>query len=289
VRTKRFLVRRPAPWLNGEARSARCSLRHAERTWRKTGLAVHEQIFEDEINKRNFILEKAKTSYYNAELNECRSNPRALYKIINSLSGSDVVKPLPPHDDPATLADEFATFFHDKVARSRDDTAAADAPEACPADAWDSLFLTDRTDDDLLSAFEPVPSEVIKNIIVSSPSTSCALDPIPTWLLKKVLAVLLEPLTRIVNLSLSSGRFPSAWKNAIISPLLKKPSLDPKILLNYRPIAFLPFSGKLIERSVASQLNDHLATNSVLSDYQSAYRIGHSIETLLISLLNDLL
>lgn len=124
---------------------------------------------------------------------------------------------------------------------------------------------------------------------MSSPSTSCALDPIPTWLLKKVLAVLLEPLTRIVNLSLSSGRFLSAWKNAIISPLLKKPSLDPKILLNYRPIAFLPFSGKLIERSVAIQLNYHLATNSVLSDYQSAYRIGHSIETLLISLLNDLL
>lgn len=101
--------------------------------------------------------------------------------------------------------------------------------------------------------------------------------------------MLLEPLTRIVNLSLSSGRFPSAWKNAIISPLLKKPSLDPKILLNYRPIAFLPFSGKLIERSVAIQLNDHLTTKSVLSDYQSAYRIGHSIETLLISLLNDLL
>ena len=101
--------------------------------------------------------------------------------------------------------------------------------------------------------------------------------------------MLLEPHTRIDNLSLSSGRFRSAWKNAIISPLLKKPSFDPKLLLNYRPIAFLPFSGKLIERSVAIQPNDPLAANSVLSDYESANRICHSTETLLISLLNDLL
>jgi hypothetical protein len=70
---------------------------------------------------------------------------------------------------------------------------------------------------------------------------------------------------------------------------LKKPSLDPKLLLNYRPITFLSFSGKLIELSVAIQLNNHFAVNSVLSDNQSSYRIGHSIETLIISQLNDLL
>jgi hypothetical protein len=92
-----------------------------------------------------------------------------------------------------------------------------------------------------------------------------------------------------VNLSLSTGRFPSAWKHALISPLLKRPSLDPNLLAHYQPIAFLPFVSKLIERAATFQLNEHLSTHTVLSPYQSAYRAGHSIETLLISVTNDLL
>jgi hypothetical protein len=92
-----------------------------------------------------------------------------------------------------------------------------------------------------------------------------------------------------VNLSLSSGRFPSAWKHALISPLLKKPSLDPNLLAHYRPIAFLPFVSKLIKRAAAFQLNGTLSMHTVLSPYQFVRRAGHSIETLLLSVTNDLL
>ena len=118
--------------------------------------------------------------------------------------------------------------------------------------------------------------------ILSLPSTSCCLDPPPTSLLKKFLSTLLI-------LSLLPGCFPSAWKHALISPLLKKPSLDQNLLAHYRSIAFLPFGSKLIERATALQLNEHLSTYAVLSPYQSAYRAGHSIETLLLSVTNDLL
>ena len=85
--------------------------------------------------------------------------------------------------------------------------------------------------------------------ILSLPSTSCCLDPPPTSLLKKILSTLLIPLTSIVNLSFLPGCFPSAWKHALISPLLKKPSLDQNLLAHYRSIAFLPFGSKLIERA----------------------------------------
>jgi hypothetical protein len=60
-------------------------------------------------------------------------------------------------------------------------------------------------------------------------------------------------------------------------------------LAHYRPIAFLPFVSKLIERAAAFQLNEHLSAHAVLSPYQYAYRAGHSIETLLLSVTNDLL
>ncbi len=60
-------------------------------------------------------------------------------------------------------------------------------------------------------------------------------------------------------------------------------------MAHYRPIAFLPFVSKLIERAAAFQLNEHLPTHTVLSPYQFAYRAGHFIETLLLSVTNDLL
>ena len=37
------------------------------------------------------------------------------------------------------------------------------------------------------------------------------------------------------------------------------------------------------------QLASHLSTHSLLSIYQSAYRSGHSTETVLLCILNDLL
>jgi len=291
LRTKRIVLRQPAPWLTGAIRAARCELRHAERTWKATRLTIHEQIFEYKMERRNYLLERAKASYFNTKVQDCGSDQRSLYKIVNSLSGKSLIKALPKHSNPRELATVFAEFFRDKIANSRMelDAAAASLPEIGPPDEWDECFLSRHTESDRLSCFEALSTEAVKRIILSSPSTSCCLDPLPTSLLKTILPTLLTPLTSIVNLSLLSGRFPSAWKHALISPLLKKPSLDPNVLAHYRPISFLPFVSKLIERATALQLNEHLSTYTVLSPYQSAYRAGHSIETLLLSVTNDLL
>ena len=50
-----------------------------------------------------------------------------------------------------------------------------------------------------------------------------------------------------INLSLQLGYVPQVFKVAVIKPLLKKPSLDPDILANYRPISNLPFISKILE------------------------------------------
>ena len=123
---------------------------------------------------------------------------------------------------------------------------------------------------------------------MSSPSKSCSLDPIPTTLLKDHLCVLLPLITRIVNLSLGS-LFPSSLKKSIISPLLKKPSLDPEVMNYYRPVSNLPFISKVIEKAVAHQLNDHLVSNDLYEIYQSAYKRLHSKETELLMMQNDIL
>jgi hypothetical protein len=53
-------------------------------------------------------------------------------------------------------------------------------------------------------------------------------------------------------------------KHAMVTPLLKNPTLDASDLGNYRPVSNLSFLSKLIERIVAAELMDHLAAFDVL-------------------------
>src|SRR6218665_993282 len=65
--------------------------------------------------------------------------------------------------------------------------------------------------------------------------------------LMKDCASFLDPIiTKIINLSLSTGSSPLLFEHSLVTPLLKKPSLDKEILSNYRPaVSNLSFISKL--------------------------------------------
>jgi len=71
-------------------------------------------------------------------------------------------------------------------------------------------------------------------------------------------------------------------KASVISPPLKKPTLDKDQLSIYRPISNLSLISKIIERVVKSQLTDHLMSNGLHNPHQSAYCKHHSTETALL-------
>ena len=140
-----------------------------------------------------------------------------------------------------------------------------------------------------LHFFEPVSMQCVKNTILQSSQKTCSLDLLPTSLFVECLEQLLPAVTAVINQSLHTGVFPSVFKEAIIKPLLKKPSLDPNSLKNYRPISNLSFLSKVTEKIILSQLSAYLNANNFFPTSQSAYRPGHSTETALLNMMNDIL
>ena len=128
----------------------------------------------------------------------------------------------------------------------------------------------------------------MKWVISKMKTKSCKLDVLPTFKLKELIEDFLPVITRIVNLSLADGKFPSDWKNAQIRPLLKKKGMG-LIAKSYRPVSNLPFLAKVIESVVLDQMNAHCDEHKVIPDYQSTYHANYSCETALVELVNDIL
>ena len=100
-----------------------------------------------------------------------------------------------------------------------------------------------------LSFLQTTTQEEVWKIICISPSKGC------THLDHQDKNELLPTIIDIINSSLRSSDVPTSMKSAVVTPLLKKATLDPEILKNYRPFSNLSFVSKVLERVVA-QLHD---------------------------------
>ncbi|CAB3991372.1 Hypothetical predicted protein [Paramuricea clavata] len=96
--------------------------------------------------------------------------------------------------------------------------------------------------------------------------------------IKDALPYILPTLTQIVNCSLETGVFPTAWKKAEVIPLLKEG--DYEIPNNNRPVSLLVAASKICERVVLKQLTEYMTKKKKFTKHQSGNRKLHSTETL---------
>ena len=57
---------------------------------------------------------------------------------------------------------------------------------------------------------------------------------------------------------------------------------------DYRHVANLSFISKIFEKAIATQIHSHLINNDIVDNFQSAYKTGHSCETALLRVYNDI-
>ena len=126
------------------------------------------------------------------------------------------------------------------------------------------------------------PDEVGKIVAELKNSSAFGLDNIDTFAVKLIKTEIVPALTHIINLSISSQKFPQYWKSSKIIPLHKKEDLlNPK---NYRPVAIVPIFSKVLERIIFNQLVQYLQENELLHPNHHAYRAFHNTTTALIQM-----
>ena len=87
----------------------------------------------------------------------------------------------------------------------------------------------------------------------------------------------------------ASNIVPTSLKQAVLSPLLKKPLLDHELYPNFRPVSNLQFISKSIEKVVSVRVLDHIHENGLQECLQSVYKEHHSCETALVCVQNNIL
>ena len=193
---------------------------------------------------------ESKNSYLTNKFNNCNGDQRKIYSLIDEVTYGKI-NPGSLFPDGDNLPFEFGKFFGEKVDRINNSIK-----ETLEKDNISSPFNNDilSMQAGQFNSFSPLSEVDVHSLITSSKSKSSIIDPIPTKLLKSCLDVLISPIKHIVNKSLISGSLPQNWKNAIVSPLLKKSGLDLE-LSNYRPVSNLPFYQRLSKKQPFHKFN----------------------------------
>ena len=114
-------------------------------------------------------------------------------------------------------------------------------------------------------------------------SKASGLDSIDTFILKLIRPHIFPAITHMVNLPITSLKFPFQYKKAKVVPLIKgssSPVTNPK---SYRQVALLPVAIKILERVVHTQIMDYMETNKLWHSSHHAYRSHRSTTTAMLS------
>lgn len=131
--------------------------------------------------------------------------------------------------------------------------------------------------------FSPVTSDEVKSIVVSLKNKkSSGIDNISTKILKSAISSISEHLAHLINLSVTSGKFPCSLKAAMVIPIYKKN--DPEDISNYRPISILSVFSKVTEKIVYNRIYEFLSKFKILSECQHGFRTGKSTQSAAVSL-----
>ena len=181
---------------------------------------------------------------------------------------------------PTDITNYFNYFFIGKISKLRDDMQATNADTTHPR-ILDQIMK----DKNCIFEFRKVSVEEVTKVLLfinnDKPQGSDNLN----GKLQRIIGIA-TPICQIFNLSLLESVCPQAWRETKVIPLPKN-SKAPFTGSNRRQICLLPTLRKLLEKNVFDQIQCYFTVNKLTTDFQCAYREGHSTSTALTQVTDD--
>lgn len=262
------------PWINKNVRSAQ-KLR--DTAHKKFVISKSAEDYEDYKKKRNQVtcmIRQEKKKYYESNVDNAKGDSKKMWRTMkNLISGKkkDQIRQDQIIFDGYTdeLEENFNKYYCDSIKEIAD---SIDNRTLRPTDSWEF----NESD---IPNFGKISLNKLHKIICDLKNKSTSDECLNVKLLKDLFCVIGYPLLNIINVSLETGRVPSALKVSVIVPIAKV-SL-PTRPEHCRPINLLPVIDKLLEIIVCEQLRAYFEENNLLFAGQSGFREGHSCETAL--------
>jgi Reverse transcriptase (RNA-dependent DNA polymerase)/Endonuclease-reverse transcriptase len=275
---------RATRWLDADAVAAKKQRRRLERRWKKFGHEIDRVAYRAACRRANALINGSRNRCRYQRVVDAGRDTRRVWSAVKDLlytNHRDVMTSATDADK--AFCSTLATFFVNKVRDIKSHISMALTGQLLHPLSFDQSFGGVS-----MSEFTPVTEDEVVRLLKSLSSKSSPLDFVPTSLVKSCCGAFATIIARLANLSFERASFPSRFRTAQVTPLLKKHGLDVSDPANYRPISNLNTISKVLERLVLARIVPHVAASPSFDAFQSAYRRHHSTETALLKITDDI-
>lgn len=243
--------------------------------------------YKRKLNEHKKKIRQNKTSHYSKKIESADNKTKETWRIINTELGKNMNPSADENihlnsalgilEEPQDIAEHFAKHF----------STAANTTISLHIGQNLTLPCTTCIDISISYPFcnTPITEPEIYFCLKSMKNKhSAGSDELSVITVKKIIDVIISPLTFLLNQSYMQGYFPTEFKKALVVPIYKKG--DRGEVDNYRQISLLGSLSKLYEKIVATRITEHLENNNHLTVNQHGFRKHRSIETATCHLLN---
>lgn len=128
--------------------------------------------------------------------------------------------------------------------------------------------------------------QVLRTLSETKINKAIGHDGISGLIIKRLSPVLAEPLTDLINLIISQGKYPKNLKKANVT-LVPKPGFNGNIN-DLRPISVLPELNKIIEKILLKPIKNFLEDSGYTDDKQFGFRSASGTDLPIIELFNEI-
>ncbi|GAV06663.1 hypothetical protein RvY_16615 [Ramazzottius varieornatus] len=199
-----------------------------------------------------------------------RRNPRAVWQYVKK---NTVSSPIPPIPIPGSV-DRYLVHAQDKAVHISDVSVKeyVECPVHCKESQTPSACRLTSPSTVHCPELHISTSTILSNIRKLDANKAAGSSLITDRLFKIAGTSIIYPLSRLFNLILQSGKFPTSGKMADVVVVPKKGGSA------FRPISLLPPLSKLFEKILSEHLSSFFISNKLLSDSQYGFRHYRSTE-----------